>query len=188
MKRFFFQTQKNASFSKLSRDSFREPAPERRATSPIPLSFKQSACHGRANYETGSSRRTRRRKRSPRVQIARQRYTRSMRPAILSLVLLGTTARGCFFRGDAPKDSASRIHLGNLRGGVTPREPRPETGVSTIRQMRADGKKALKDACSDNAAFQNCHRDEGSAIQLEECLEKRSRTISGTCLKGIEAW
>lgn len=127
-----------------------------------------------------------------------------MRGKFVSLALLGSPVglNGCFLRG-GPYSRQKMQHGEVERGEVAKIEAdmlaAAEEGLS-IRERRVLGKMALKEACSDNAAFSECHQENGSALDLELCLQQPPQgrrgaatrrpklKVSPECHEGLQTW
>jgi len=116
-----------------------------------------------------------------------------MKSGLLSLALLGSTARGCFpnpmtMQGDSKSMIAvSRDHPyeemlksgppGNRMDGPSPHLM--GMGGPSPRELRVLGKRALKESCSNDAHFSECEQAKGSAKTLEQCLQRKASKPAG---------
>lgn len=135
-----------------------------------------------------------------------------MRARLVSLALLGATARGCLLLGGRPCDEDQmgpdmRGLLGafvdppssdGLGDGLTVKQSSMMpliTDAEMVRSMEADekrhqGKLELRGACYKDAKFEECHMGQGktaNALHLERCLSLGPR-LSKSCTRGIKQW
>lgn len=130
-----------------------------------------------------------------------------MRARLVSLALLGATARGCFLRGGRPSDedqmgAGVRGLLGGLfvasPDGLPVREPSLVPSIADEETMRSravgerrrQGKLELRGACYKDAKFEECHTGQGrtaNALHLERCMSSGPR-LSKACAHGIKQW
>lgn len=125
-----------------------------------------------------------------------------MRAGVVSLALLGATARGCLLRGTPTKDAAGdpgrSLMLPRMAAQASDLQQFEDTSelagerrkISVSRfSQRQEGKKALRAACSDDSLFRACETRQGygSALQLSDCLENGAG-VSEECKQGLAAW
>lgn len=127
-----------------------------------------------------------------------------MKAGLVSLALLGSTARGCFLRGVAPTKAPTAFTGLRARAdgwGVLDMEQAPSqrdaedvllppfSGSLSVHFRRREGKRALKIACARDAKFGNCQTNKGmgSALKLAKCLS-RGPALSDKCEEGLAQW
>lgn len=114
-----------------------------------------------------------------------------MKCGLVSLALLGSPVSGCWLHTsiDGRTTEFAGRNWANAHEARTQEDMLDEGSATSARLLRVSGKRALAEACSDDARFSECSQDKGSAIRLERCLNASGGDkVSLRCRKGLQTW